>query len=204
MHCRAYVENEAAERARLATVGRFGRRRARNDHQAATNRTRTLRGQVSSEWGTTPTSTDRLSKWAVKFAAKRAETDPRVTDAVQAIDAATTDHEAMRKRHEQEHLTLLVDEHGAERVRYDRVGVLMIKPHRKADGARTRAALIRAEADELRTLPIAEAAQRIETKNAEREHRRQEAVGRERQLPDPFEYDPHRHDSGRDGPSRGL
>ena len=55
-----------------------------------------------------------------------------------------------------------------------------------------------------RTLPIAEAAQRIETKNAEREHRRQEAVGRERQLPDPFEYDPHRHDSGRDGPSRGL
>ncbi|MGO2720955.1 MAG: MobF family relaxase [Brachybacterium tyrofermentans] len=198
------VENEAAERARLATVGRFGRRRARNDHQAATNRTRTLRGQVSSEWGTTPTSTDRLSKWAVKVAAKRAETDPRVTDAVQAIDAATTDHEAMRKRHEQEHLTLLVDEHGAERVRYDRVGVLMIKPHRKADGARTRAALIRAEADELRTLPIAEAAQRIETKNAEREHRRQEAVGRERQLPDPFEYDPHRHDSGRDGPSRGL
>lgn len=68
----------------------------------------------------------------------------------------------------------------------------------------TRAALIRAEADELRTLPIAEAAQRIETKNAEREHRRQEAVGRERQLPDPFEYDPHRHDAGRDGPSRGL
>lgn len=196
----AAVESETTARNRLGTVGRFGKRRARNEHQAATERTQTLRGEVSTEWGTTPADADGLPEWAGRVAARRAEADPRVIEAVQTVEAATADHEAMQKRHEREHTALLVSEYGAERVRHDRVGVLMFKPHRKADDARSRATLVRAEADELRTLPVNEAAQRIEARNAERERRRYEATARERQLPAPFEHDP----PGRDEQTRGL
>ncbi|WP_260283556.1 MobF family relaxase [Propionibacterium freudenreichii] len=200
----AAVRDEATAHARLGTVGRFGKRRARSEQRAATERTQSLRGEVSTEWGTTPADADRLPEWAGRVAAKRAEADPRVAEAAQTVEAATADREAMQKRHEREHTALLVSEYGAERVRYDRAGVLMLKPHRKADDARYRATLVRAEADELRSLPVNEAARRIEAKQTERERMRQEATARERQLPAPFEHDPHRHDPGREGPSRGL
>ncbi|MBF9334969.1 relaxase domain-containing protein [Microbacterium lacticum] len=200
----AAVRDEATAHARLGTVGRFGKRRARSEQRAATERTQSLRGEVSTEWGTTPADADRLPEWAGRVAAKRAEADPRVAEAAQAVEAATADREAMQKRHEREHTALLVSEYGAERVRYDRAGVLMLKPHRKADDARYRATLVRAEADELRSLPVNEAARRIEAKQTERERMRQEATARERQLPAPFEHDPHRHDPRREGPTRGL
>ncbi len=86
----------------------------------------------------------------------------------------------------------------------DRASILILKPHRNAEDARTRAAPTRAEANELRSLPVTEAAERIEAKNVEREHKQREAAVRERQLSDPFEYDPYRHDTGREGPTRGL
>lgn len=198
------VESEATAHARLNTVGRFGKRRARSEQQAATERTQSLRGEVSTKWGTTPADADRLPEWAGRVAANRAEADARVTEAARTVEAATADREAMHKRHEREHTALLVSEYGAERVGYDRAGVLILKPHRKADDARARAATTRAEAEELRALPVNEAAQRIEAKNAEQERRRHEATERERQLPAPFEHDPHRHDPGREGPRRGL
>ena len=56
----AAVEDEATASARLATVGRFGRRKARAERRTATESTQALRGQVSSEWGNTPTYADRL------------------------------------------------------------------------------------------------------------------------------------------------
>ena len=200
----AAVEGEAAARARLATVGRFGRRKARTEQQAATERTEALRGQVSSEWGTTPTNADRLPEWAGQAAAKRAETDPRVTEAAQTVEAATADRDTMRKRHHQERTALLVNEYGAERVRRDHLGMRMVNPHRDARDARARAAATRAEAHELRGLPITDAAQRIEAKRAKQERARQHAAERARQLHDPFEHDPYRHDPHRDGPTRGL
>ena len=60
------------------------------------------------------------------------------------------------------------------------------------------------EADELRGLSINEAADRIEAKRMERERTQQDVTGRELQLPAPFERDPHRHDTGRAVPERGL
>ena len=38
----------------------------------------------------------------------------------------------------------------------------------------------------------------------ERERTQQDVTGRELQLPAPFERDPHRHDTGRAVPERGL
>ncbi len=198
------VENEAAARAHLATVGRFGRRKARAEHRAATEHTQALRGQVSSEWGTTPTHADRLPDWASKVAAKRAEADPRVTEAVQTVEAATADRRAMRERHAKEQRALLISEYGADRARRDYLGMRVSNPHRNARDARTRAAMIRAEADELRTLPINEAARRIEAKQTEQENQSRRAAEGARQLGDPFEHDPHRRDSRREGPTRGM
>ncbi|QIN30432.1 MobF family relaxase [Brevibacterium luteolum] len=198
------VEDEAAISARLATVGRFGRRKARTEHRSATEHAQALRGQVSTEWGTTPTSTDRLPEWASRVAAKRAEADPRVTEAVQTVDAATADQEEMRERHEQERLALLVSEYGPERARRDHLGMRTTNPYRTARDARAKAALTRAEADELRSLPATDAAKRIEAKRAEQEHLRQQAAKRAQRLPDPFARDPHRGGSHREGPARGL
>ena len=67
-----------------------------------------------------------------------------------------------------------------------------------------RAALLRSEADELRALPITDAARLIETKHAAQEQAREDATERARELRDPFQHDPHRTDPSRGGQARGL
>lgn len=131
--------------------------------------------------------------------------DPRVTEAVETVEAATADRDMMRKRQQQERTALLVREYGAEHAQAARYGMRRTtSPRRQAQDAKNRAALLRSEADELRGLPITDAAQRIEAKRAEQEHARQRAAGRARQLHNPFEHDTHRHDPRREGPTRGL
>ena len=200
----AAVEDEATAGARLSTVGRFGRRKARAEHRTATERTQALHGQVSKEWGTAPTYADRLPEWASRVAARRAEIDPRVTEAVQSVEAATADQREMRERHVQERLALLVSEYGSERVRRDQLGMRTTNPHRDARDARAKAALTRAEADELRSLPIIDAAKRLDAKRAEQERLRQQAIERAQQLHDPFAHGPHHSGPHREGPTRGL
>lgn len=199
------AEADGAAARRLATVGRFGRRKARTEQQAATERSQTLRGKVSQEWGTTPANPDRLPEWAGKVAANCAETDPRVTEVVETVDVATADREMMRKRHRQERTGLLVSEYGAEHVQAARYGMCRTtNPDRQAHDARNRAALLHSEADELRALPVSDAARRIEVKRAVQEQAREHAAQRKRQLHDSFERDPRRSDPSRDGPARGL
>ena len=77
-----------------------------------------------------------------------------------------------------------------------------VNPQRAARDAQARATLARAEADELRSLPINDA-ERIEAERVEKEQTRQRIAQRERQL-DPFERDTRRHDPGHDGPARSL
>lgn len=109
----------------------------------------------------------------------------------------------MRQRHKQEHTALLVSEYGADRVHRNRAGMRMTNPLRNAQNARARATMTRAEAEELRGLPVNEAARRIETKHGEQEHLRQLAAERARQFPNPFEPDPHRSNPRREGPGFG-
>ena len=199
------VADEAAASGRLATAGRFGRRKARTEHEAATERTRSLRGQVSSEWGTAPANPDRLNEWAGQAATNRAETDPRVTEAVQIVEAATADRETMRRRHQQERTALVVSEYGAEHAQAARYGMRRTaNPRRQAHDAKNRVVLLRSEADELRALPISDAAHVIEAKQGERENQKRQAAERARQLHDPFQRGPRRADPSRDGPARGL
>lgn len=98
---------------------------------------------------------------------------------------------------------MLVSEFGAEQARRAEFGTGATNPHRNSKDARTRAALIRAEADALRSLPIGEAARRIEANRAQQEQTRQQTAQRARQL-DPFDHEPRRSDPRRDGPARSL
>ncbi|MGP5054684.1 MobF family relaxase [Brachybacterium paraconglomeratum] len=199
----AAVESEAGSSARLATVGRFGRRKARAEHRAATDQAQTRRVQVRESWGEPPRTSEALPEWAQRQAQRRAEQHHRVHDAACAVEAAQAERETLRERHTQEQRALLVSEYGPERVRRDHLGMRVTNPRRDARDSRTRAAMLRAEADELRSLPVNEAARRIEDKRAERETQQRRAAERARQLRDPFEHDPHRHDPRREGPGLG-
>ncbi|WOF24609.1 AAA family ATPase [Microbacterium betulae] len=199
----ATMQTEADASARLATAGRFGRRRARAEHQAATAQAGAARASLRATWGELPCTPESLSAWAAQAAARRAESDPRVTEADHAVETAHAGQEATQRRHNRERLALLVSELGADEARRDQFGMRTINPNRTAQDARARAAVARAEADELRSLPANDAARRIEAKRAEQEQIRQRAAQRARQL-DPLDRGPRRHDLGRDGPGRGL
>lgn len=54
------------------------------------------------------------------------------------------------------------------------------------------------------SLPVNDAARRIETKRAEQEQPRQRAAERARQLRDPFDHDPHRYDPPRRADTRSM
>ena len=113
------------------------------------------------------------------------------------------DREAMQRRHRQERFALLARELGAEQARGDQFGMRTTNPERDAQSARTRADLARAEANELRTIPINEAARVIKAKHAEQERMRRQATQRAQQL-DPSERDPRRSGPRDNGPARGM
>ncbi len=68
----------------------------------------------------------------------------------------------MRKRQEREEIALLVSEYGAEQARRSRHGMGAPTPHRQARQAAAQAATARREVEELRALPIEQAAARLE------------------------------------------
>ncbi|WP_230954277.1 MobF family relaxase [Propionibacterium freudenreichii] len=85
----AAVEHEAAASARLSTVGRFGRRKARAEHQTTKEQTQTQQARVCDDWGgELPRTRQALPGWAAQAAAQKAEGGPRVADAARAVEAA--------------------------------------------------------------------------------------------------------------------
>lgn len=193
------VADEDAAHEKAATVGRFGRRKARAEHRTATEHTQSIRTRVRETWGEPPATGEALSTWAQQQGAKRAEADPRVIDAARAVEQAQADRASTGERHDKERLALLVSAYGVEHVRGSQLGMRRTtNPHRDARNARKRAAAIRTEADTLRGLPVEDAARRIEARNAEQKQQRQQAAR------DPFEHDPYRRDPRREGRERGL
>ncbi|MDR1635587.1 MAG: AAA family ATPase [Bifidobacteriaceae bacterium] len=200
----AAAESEASARARLAAA-RLGKRRARNEHRSATEHTQTIQARVRDTWGSEPPrDASELPQWAARQAGRRAENDTRVIDAAKRIKTAKADRDSVRRRHQQERRALLASEYGAGQARRDRLGMRGMNPRRQAHDAQTKAAMLRAEASELRSLPVEDAARLIETKRAEQHNQRQWAAQRARQLQDPFKRQPHRTDPRRDGPAHSM
>ncbi|SMX94338.1 conjugative relaxase domain-containing protein, TrwC/TraI family [Brevibacterium sp. Mu109] len=182
----ATVQAENTTNTRLAAVGRFGRRKARDEHRAASEQVHAARTRLREVWEAEPPRTPgALSEWAAHVAQQAAESDPRVRDGDQAVEAARSERVATGERHRNEHLTLLASEFGAENARAHQYGMRGINPRRNARDARARAAHLRAESEELRNLPAIDAAELIETKRVERELAQQQAEHRQRQLSSP-------------------
>ncbi|WP_101601259.1 MobF family relaxase [Brevibacterium sp. Mu109] len=182
----ASVEAERAANTRLAKIGRFGRRKARDEHRTASEQAATIRAHVRDAWEAEPPRTpSALPEWAAQVAGRRAEDDPHVIEAAQAVETARTARSTTSERHRNERLVLLASEYGAENARAHQYGMRAINPGRNARDARTRATLLRAESAELRSLPANDAAKLIETRRVERERALQQAEQRQRQLSSP-------------------
>ncbi|WP_151952609.1 hypothetical protein [Brevibacterium sp. Marseille-P9724] len=87
-------------------------------------------------------------------------------DAAQHVEAARAGRDETRTRHKQERRALLISEYGAEQARRAHLDMRAPNPHRLVHNARTEAAVLRAESDELGALPVNEAAILIEATRA--------------------------------------
>ena len=182
----ATVEAERTASTRLAKVGRFGRRKARDEHRVAREQAATVRTHLRDVWEAEPPRTpSALPAWAAQVAERRAEADPRVSDANQAVEVPHAERVATGERHRNERLVLMVSEYGAENARAHQYGMRALNPHRNARDARARAALLRAESEDIRNLPVNDAAGLIETKRVERERAQKQAEQRQRRLSSP-------------------
>ena len=178
----AALDQEAAAQTKLNTAGRFGRRAARKDHQAATTRARKSRARVADRWGTTPRDADNLTGWASRAAERLAARDPRVIEAEQHAEAARTAGEEMDMRHHSERRALHADIFGAEQVRRDPLRYEFTHPDREAANAGRAAAIARQEATTLRSLSVQDAAARITAQREAAERARLAREARARKL----------------------
>lgn len=196
----ASVESETVTRARLDNAGRFTRRKARAQQREAIEHASLVRERVRQTWGEPPHNIQAMSEWATAAAERRAEADPRVIGVARFLATAQSEQAELKDRHDHEHLALLMQELGAERVRRDPTRARFIHPEYEARNAHTQATTARREAEELRALTPAEAAAHIEAKRAAAKQRATERAQRLRGSLD--RTNTHR-ESNRDGPSLG-
>lgn len=157
----ATLDREAAAQAKVNTVGRFGRRAARKDHQAATTLARESRARIADRWGTTPRDADALTGWASRAAEQAAARDQLVIEAEQRAEAARTAGAEMDKRHRSERRALHAEIFGAEQVRRDPLRYEFTHPDRETTKANRVAVIAREEAAALRGMSAQDAAARI-------------------------------------------
>ncbi|WP_157962526.1 hypothetical protein [Homoserinimonas sp. OAct 916] len=85
----ATVEAETTANARLATVGQFGKRKARDAHRTATEQAQAARSHLRQAWEAEPPRTpESLPAWVGQISAQWAENEPRVSDANQIVETA--------------------------------------------------------------------------------------------------------------------
>lgn len=178
----AALDQATAALTKLNASGRFGRRAARKDHQAATALAGKSRGRIADRWGTTPRDADTLTGWASRAAERVAARDPRVIEVERHADAARAAGEELDKRHRSERRALHADIFGAEQVRRDPLRYEFTHPDREAAKAHRTAATARQEAATLRGMSVQDAAARITAQREAAERARLDRETRARKL----------------------
>ncbi|MGB3376069.1 MAG: MobF family relaxase [Microbacterium sp.] len=199
----AALDQETAAQTKLNTAGRFGRRAARKDHQAATALAGKSRARIADHWGATPRDADTLTGWASRAAERLAARDSRVIEAEQRAEAAHAAGEEMDKRHRSERRALHADIFGAEQVRLDPLRYEFTHPDREAANANHSAAIARQEAAALRGMSVQDAAARITAQREAAEQARLDREARARKLHashDPLSQSRHRASPRNDVP----
>lgn len=196
----AALDQETAAQTKRNTAGRFGRRAARKDHQAATALAGKSRARIADHWGTAPHDADTLTGWASRAAERLAARDWRVIEAEKRAEAARAAGEEMDKRHRSERRALHADFFGAERVRRDPLRYEFTHPDREAAKANHAAAIARQEAAALRGMSMQDAAARITAQREATEQARLDREARARKLH--ASHDPFGRRSGHSTPHR--
>ena len=146
---------------------------------------------------------ERADAWVERVTRPRIENDPRVIDAKQEHQAARNALLNRPERAQTERLVAFARVFGAETVIRNQQAYLTTNPAQQAARARKTARQAREEAELLRSLTPAEAAERIEQTRAEEAARNAWRAERERALSRDYEQH-HRSALRRDGPARGL
>ena len=180
------AEQEASEQVRAAAW--FGKRRARDEHENAQARTAEARQQVASEWGELPRWNERADAWVERVTKPRIENDPRVIDAEQEHRAARDALLHRPERAQTERLVAFARVFGSERVIRNQQAYLTTNPAQQAARAANTARQAREEAELLRALTPAEAAERIEQTCAAEAEREAQAEQRRAALYDPSQH----------------
>ena len=201
-----WQQAEAAERAageRMRSVTLFGRRRAQDEHEAAQARSTEAHGRLTSEWGAAPRANEPADAWVEKVTHPKIENNPRVVDAEQEHRAA---RDALLGRPEQAQTARFIAfarVFGTESVSRNRPAYLSANPALQVARAAEAARQARDEAELLRSLTPAEAAERIGQTRAAQAVREPQRIQRERASRDDLGHQ-HRSTPEQSGPSRGL
>ncbi|MGO1802115.1 MAG: MobF family relaxase [Microbacteriaceae bacterium] len=196
----AALDQETTTQTKLNMAGRFGRRAARKDHQAATALAGKSRARIADHWGTAPHDADTLTGWASRAAERLAAHDSRVIEAEQRAEAARAARAEMDKRHRSERRALHADIFGAEQVRRDPLRYEFTHPDRETAKANHAAAIARQEAAALRGMSMHDAAARITAQREATEQARLDREARARKLH--ASHDPFGRRSGHSTPHR--
>ena len=122
------VERTASTHASRLLGGSGGARRVTSSSLRVSRR-RQHDQRIRDVWEAEPPRTPRvLPEWAAQVAQQRAESDPRVSEAVQAVEAARSERATTSERHRNERLTLLTSEYGADNARAHQYGMRAHQP----------------------------------------------------------------------------
>ncbi|OLT16015.1 hypothetical protein BJF80_08745 [Serinicoccus sp. CUA-874] len=176
---------EQTARDRVRTAGRFKKRRATAEHDAAQTVARDAKRRLAKTWGEPPRRNETRQAWVERVTRPQIDADPRVVEAEQQRTATAQALHAVMEPNPWPTIGVYARVFGDEAVRKNPGAYVNARPARLAADATRTAQTARAEAETLRALTPAEAVERIAQTRASEESRRETArilAERERQL----------------------
>lgn len=174
------AEQTAGAKARAA--GRFRKRRAATEHDAAQTAARDAKRRLAKTWGEPPRWNETRAAWVERVTRPHIDADPRVVEAEQRRAVTGQALHAVIEPNPWPSVSVYARVFGAETVRKNLDGYVNARPARQAEDATRTARQARAEAEALRALTPAEAVERIaQTRAAEQAAREAARVLAERE-----------------------
>ena len=167
---------QQAARDRLSMVGRFGKRRARAEHDTAQTMAQNVERRLTTAWGAPPRWNENSASWAERVTRPRIDADPRVIEANEQRQAAAKTVRKTLEPNPWPRLRAYARIFGTETVEKHRASYADARPHNIAENQARTAAQARAEIAALRALTPAEAVERIEQTRAAEETKRETAL----------------------------
>lgn len=177
------VQKNASDRVRA--VGRFKKRRATAEHHTAQTIAEDAERRLTDAWGEPPRWNESGASWVERVTRPRIDADPRVIEAEQQHAAAAQAFHAVLEANPWPSIGVYARIFGEDAVRKNPGAYVNARPAHQVEDATRTAQHARKEAETLRALTPAEAAERIKQTRAAEEAGRETArmlAERKRQL----------------------